>query len=426
MVPLPIYTIRIDTNVMNLRKLSPLLSFVVVLAALFVVFRLWTPEETKLQGRYTVIVSIDGFRAEYFGRAHTPALNAMATEGVRAILTPMYPSNTFPNHYSMATGLHPQNHGLVNNSFWDEDLQDYYKLGDIERVHNPDFYWGEPIWNTAEKQGIKAGSYYWVGSETAIQGMHPSYWKVFDGNDSFVARADSVLAWLRKPEEERPRLITWYLQEPDAAAHHHGTQSQETLDMIAHVDSVIGYFRSELGKLPIANLVDFIVVSDHGMADLDPDKVVNLMDYLPRDSFSFVVEGAPTLLYAKSPEYVDVALEVLKTIPYITAYRTSEVPERFHYNKGGRLGDIVVMPELGASIFFRDEPRLEKKAGHGFDNQLPEMQAIFFAVGKSFAKGKEVGAVPNITIYPLLCRLQGLTPAPNDASEADVDRLLGR
>lgn len=412
---------------MNSRKLTSLLSFVVVLAAFFVGYKLWTKQDANPQQRYAVIVSVDGFRAEYVEQAHTPALDAMASEGVKAMLTPMYPSNTFPNHYSMATGLHPQNHGLVNNSFWDEELQDYFKLGDIEKVHNPDFYRGEPIWNTAEKQGVKAGSYYWVGSETAIQGMRPSYWKVFDAADPFVARADSVLAWLRKPEAERPHLITWYMQEPDAVAHHHGTQSQEVLDMIAHVDSVIGYFRSELAKLPIANEVDFIVVSDHGMADLDPNKVVNLTDYLPRDSFTFVVEGAPTMLYAKNPEYVDVALEKLKSVPYISAYRTAEVPERFHFNQGKRIGDIVIIPELGTSLFFRDELKMgSKAAGHGFDNQLPEMQAIFFAVGPSFAKGKVVGAVPNITIYPLLCRLLGLTPAPNDASEADVDKLLGK
>lgn len=411
---------------MNPRKLTSLLSLVVVLAALFVGYKMWTSEDTKSQERYTVIVSIDGFRAEYLDRAHTPALDAIAREGVKATLSPMYPSNTFPNHYSMVTGLHPQNHGLVNNTFWDEELQDYYKVGDLEKVHNSNFYWGEPIWNTAEKQGVKAGSYFWVGSETAIQGMRPSYWKLFDGAEPFMARADSVLSWLRKPIEERPRLITWYLEEPDACGHHNGTQSQKTLDMIAHVDSVIGYFRSELAKLPIANQVDFIVVSDHGMVDYDPNKVVNLIDYLPRDSFDFVVEGAPTLLYAKTPEYVDVALEKLKAVPYITAYRKAEVPKRFHYSSGHRIGDIVIIPELGASVFFSVNPKLTKVAGHGFDNELPEMQAIFFAVGDSFAKGKEVGRVPNITIYPLLCRLLGITPAPHDASEADVDKLLGR
>lgn len=411
---------------MNSRNLTSLLSFVVLLAALFAGYKLWTVTETPSQQRYAVIVSVDGFRAEYLDRASTPALDAMASEGVRAVLSPMYPSNTFPNHYSMATGLHPQNHGLVNNSFWDEKLQDYYKVGDLERVHNPNFYLGEPIWNTAEKQGVKAGSYFWVGSETPIQGMRPSYWKVFNAGEPFVARADSVIAWLKKPEAERPHLITWCLEEPDACGHHNGTQSQEVLDMVARVDSVIGYFRSKLAQLPISDQVDFIVVSDHGMVDYDPNKVVNLMDYLPRDSFSFVVEGAPALLYAKNSEYVDVALEKLKSVPHITAYRTAEVPERFHFNKGKRLGDIVIMPDLGASVFFSEAPKLSKVAGHGFDNQLPEMQAIFFAVGDSFAKGREVGRVPNITIYPLLCRLLGLTPAPNDASETDVDKLLGK
>lgn len=411
------------------RTITTFLAFVVVLAALYVGFHLWYSSSdgsssTSGQERYVVILSLDGFRTEYLERASTPALDAMAREGVKGALIPSYPSNTFPNHYSMATGLYPEHHGIVNNSFWVEEMQDFFKLGDEEKVHNPAFYLGEPIWNTAEKQGVKAGCYYWVGSETPVQGMRPSYWKVYDGSDPFMARADSVIAWLQKPEELRPRFIAWYIQEPDASGHHHGTESREVLDMCQSVDSVVGYFRSQLSQLPIASKVDFIVVSDHGMKNYEPDRVVNLWEYLPRDSFRFVVEGAPALLYAKDPQFVDEALEALRNVPHISAYRRSEVPERFHYNEGDRLGDIVIIPDAGGYVYFREEAHFDRVAGHGFDNRLPEMEAIFFAVGESFSRGRVVAAFPNVTIYPLLCRLLGIKPAPNDASEADVDQLL--
>lgn len=412
---------------MNSRHTTTLLSLVVLLASIFFGAKLWTSTAHDAVGdRYVVIVSLDGFRGEYLTRAHTPALDAMGEQGVRGALTPCFPSNTFPNHYSMVTGLYPQNHGIVNNTFWDFELNDFFKVGDLDKVQNPKYYWGEPIWNTAERQGVKTGSYYWVGSEAAIQGMRPSYWKVYDSADPFLARADSVLAWLQKPLEERPRLITWYLQEPDAVGHHNGTQSDKVISMCEEVDNVVGYFRSELAKLPIAAQVDFIVVSDHGMADYDASKVVNLNDYLPRDSFSYVAEGVPGLLYTKTASYADEVVRILKDVPYIDAYRTADVPERFHYSRGERLGDVVVIPEVGGYVYFREDATFDRIAGHGFDNQAPEMQAIFFAEGPSFARGKVVPAVPNITIYPLLCRLLGITPAPHDATEADVDILLGK
>ncbi len=413
-------------NKKNRISTTTLLSLLVALAGILVAFELWRPPEKAPQERYVVILSLDGFRTEYLTRANTPALDAMAEEGVKGALIPSYPSNTFPNHYSMATGLFPEHHGIVNNAFYDEELQDYYQLGDIEKVHNPAFYWGEPIWNTAEKQGVTSGAYYWVGSETKVQGMHPTYWKVYDESDPFTARADSVISWLKKPTSVRPHFIAWYLQEPDATGHHHGTRSTEVLEMCSEVDSIVGYFRHELSKLEIAPLVDFIVVSDHGMVDYDPNRVVNLQDYLPRDSFNFVVEGAPALLYCKDSLYIEHVMTVLDKVPHISAYRTKEVPERLHYNSGKRLGDIVIIPDKGGYIYFREDATFDRAAGHGFDNNLPEMQAIFFATGPSFPKGYQAKAVPNVTIYPLLCRLLGITPAPNDATEADVNTLIGR
>lgn len=413
---------------MNRRKqTNVLLLLVVALAVIFVGRRIYyTNQQSQTQlDRYVVVLSVDGFRTEYLERAETPALDAMAREGVQGRLIPCYPSNTFPNHYSMITGLHPQNSGLINNRFWAPDLNDYYSLGDKDRVYNPDFYWGEPIWNTAEKQGVKAASYFWVGSETAIQGMRPSYWKSYDGRVPFIERADSVLMWLQKPLKERPRMITWYLQEPDATGHK-GTQSPELIQMVQQVDSVIGYFRAQLARLPIADQVDFIVVSDHGMTDMIPEKAVNLMDHLPKDSFAYVVEGAPSMLYTRNESYINEAMSILEKIPNISAYRRADVPERYHFNRGERIGDIVIIPDIGVQVSFRNNPTISHGGAHGFDNLHPDMEAIYFAVGQSFGQGVKVGATPNITIYPLVCRLLGITPAPNDASEIDVDKLIGK
>ena len=172
--------------------------------------------QTKKQSdRYVVVLSMDGFRSDYPSRAHTPTLDSLANVGVRSTFRPCYPSVTFPNHYSMATGLHPDHHGLVNNFFYDAELDSSYRMGNLD----PQFYGGEPIWNTAERQGVRTASFYWVGSEVPLESGQPSIWKPFDKSVPFSDRADSVISWLKLPEDVRPHLIMWYMEEPDAIGH---------------------------------------------------------------------------------------------------------------------------------------------------------------------------------------------------------------
>lgn len=378
--------------------------------------------EKNQKDRYVVVLSCDGFRSSYFDEHPTPALHRMAQEGLRSSLIPCFPSLTFPNHYSLATGLYPEHHGIVHNTFYDKELG-RYSIGDRESVENPDFYGGEPIWITAKKQGLKTASYYWIGTETKIQGMQPDHWYKYDGKVPFKDRADQVIEWLRMPEEERPRLIMWYMSEPDHAGHHHGAESVEVKEQVARVDDVIAYFMDQLAGLPIADQVDFIVVSDHGMATFDTDHYINLADQLKREHFEHIVEGVPSMLYGSTDD-VDDVLQRLEKVPYVKAYKKGQLPERFMYNDNDRIGDIVVVPEPGTQLQFRRNGKATTGGAHGYDNQAPEMQAIFFAVGPDFEAGSTHEAFENITLYPLICKLLGLTPAPNDADEAVAESLL--
>lgn len=376
--------------------------------------------------RYVVVLSLDGFRADYQTKTTTPHLDAMDREGVSGAFRPCYPSLTFPNHYSMATGLHPNNHGLVSNEFWDEAGR-HYKLGNRKSVEDPTFYLGEPLWNTARRQGLQTASFYWVGSETPIGGHHPHRWKRYDSRVPFRDRADSVISWLSEPIESRPRLVMWYIEEPDHTGHHHSPEADETHLMIRQVDSVVGYFRSRLATLPIAQQVDFILVSDHGMMAYDRAKEVNLADYLPIDSFRHVSTGPFTHLYPKE-SYVEEAYRILKTVPYVQVYRKGDLPERLHFGSSHRIGELVVMADLGASIHFLPKGKRINRlaAGHGFDNKHPEMLALFKAVGGSFVPGRKLHhPIPNITLYPLVCRLLGIEPAVHDA-DLDLARSLIR
>lgn len=376
--------------------------------------------------RYVVVLSLDGFRYDYQSKAHTPALDAIDREGMSGMFRPCFPSLTFPNHYSMATGLHPNNHGLVGNEFWDEKGR-HYRLGDRKAVEDPSFYAGEPLWNTARRHGLRSASFFWVGSETAIGGHQPDRWKRFDSQVSYYERADSVISWLNLPEAERPRLIMWYLEEPDHTGHHHTPDAPETSRMIAQVDSVVGYFRAKLAQLPVAKQVDFILVSDHGMMTFDPKRIVNLADYLDINDFEHVATGPFTHLYPKAGR-LEANLEKLSKVPGVRAMRKSDVPKRLHYGTSPRIGDIVVMGDPGVTIFFRPSglPDHILAAGHGFDNEYPEMLALFKAVGPSFEPGRRVHEpVLNITLYPLVCQLLGIEPAPHDA-DTSLARSLWR
>lgn len=377
--------------------------------------------------RYVVVLSLDGFRDDYQSKAHTPNLDAMDREGVSGSFQPCFPSLTFPNHYAMATGLYPDNHGLVGNEFWDAQ-HGHYRIGDRQAVENPAFYLGEPVWNTAKRQGVQTASFYWVGSETAVGGSQPHRWKRFDNSVPYTDRADSVLSWLSLPEPERPHLVMWYIEEPDHTGHHYNPEHQNTAQMITQVDSVIGYFRRGLSRLPHANKVDFIVVSDHGMGRFDEERTVNLADYLPLDSFEHVATGPFTHLYPKAG-YTEEAIRRLSRVKGIKVYRKDQLPARLHYGTSPRIGEIVVMAEMGVTVYFSPKglPKRILAAGHGFDNLYPEMLSLFKAAGPHFEAGRHiVEPIPNITLYPLICELLGIKPSKHDADEALAKSLIKR
>ncbi|NQU80840.1 MAG: alkaline phosphatase family protein, partial [Bacteroidetes bacterium] len=214
---------------------------------------------------YVVMLSLDGFRWDYPQKANTPNLDRIAEIGVRAeSLRPCFPTKTFPNHYSIATGLYPGNHGIVLNNFYDSAMDVSYSLGNRESVENGDFYGGEPIWVTAENQGVITASYFWVGSEAPVKGVQPTYWKRYEHKFPFTQRVDSVIAWLSLPEEKRPHLITWYMDEPDSKGHQLGPDNPDLIPVISYLDSLVGNFMFKLNRLEIGKNVNFIVISDHG------------------------------------------------------------------------------------------------------------------------------------------------------------------
>lgn len=369
--------------------------------------------------RYVVVLSMDGFRSDYPTRAHTPVLDSLGKAGVKAAFRPCYPSVTFPNHYSMATGLHPDHHGIIHNSFYAPELDSVY----TKRSNDARFFGGEPIWNTAERQGVRTATFYWVGSEIAVNGRQPSTWKKFDSSIPFRNRADSIIAWLQRPEKTRPHLVMWYLEEPDYSGHVCTPDSPATMKAVERVDSTLGYFFNRAHTLDIFDKIDFIVVSDHGMATFTPEQSVNLAEYLPRDSFRYVFDGVPTLLYPNEG-YTETAYEILKRVPHITVWKKGEVPERFVYGKNARIPELIVAPDIGTYVVFGNQPKAKAGGAHGYDNFTPEMEGIFYAAGPSFKTHTVLPAMPNVNLYLIIARLLGITPAPNDGDSLQVEQLF--
>lgn len=235
---------------------------------------------------YVVLVSFDGFRWDYQDLYETPNFDLLEKNGVKTrYMIPSFPTKTFPNHYTLATGLYPDHHGIINNNFYASELDGIYRIGDADMVTNPDAYFGEPIWVSAEKQGIRSASYFWVGSEADILGISPSYWYAYDESVPYPDRVDQVIRWLSKPPGERPGLVLLYFDEPDGIAHRYGPEHHETGKVVSYLDSVLGYLRSEIAALEHGDLVNLIVLSDHGMGPVTPhswQKVPHLRRITPR------------------------------------------------------------------------------------------------------------------------------------------------
>ena len=407
----------------KIKLIAPVLLIVLVIVACS--SNAYVKEIPKKQ--YVVMLSLDGCRWDYPQMADMPNLEAIAREGVKMeSLQPSFPSKTFPNHYSIATGLYPDHHGIVQNTFYDPDMDAYYKIRDRKAVENKDFYGGEPIWVTAEKQGLKTASFYWVGSEAPVKGTYPSRWKKYDHHFQYEARVDTVISWLSLPEKERPRLITWYYPEPDEVGHNTGPESDKTRIKLEYLDSLIGDFRQKLATLPIADQVNIIVTADHGMTQISGDKWIYFEDYIQPTWLDTSLGSTPVWMFDVKAGFEDSVYINLNRAEHLNVWKKDSIPDTLHYGKNSRVMDIVATPDLHWSIGWGDRKYpLDMIGGaHGYDPRYKDMHAIFYASGPAFKHGYVHPTVENINIYPLIAKILNLKPAETDGKLENVSRML--
>jgi arylsulfatase A-like enzyme len=384
----------------------------------------------QLDRPYVVLFSIDGFRWDYPGLAHTPAMDRMANEGMKAeYLQPVYPTLTFPNHYSIATGALPRRHGLVANSFPDEERNRWYDYKDPSTVQDGDWYHVEPIWVTAEKQGLVAAAYFFVGTEADIGGTHPTHWRAFDPADSDESRVEQVLEWLAEPPSHRPHLITLYSQDVDDQSHRHGPGSPECLAAIERVDQRLGQLLDGIAELPHGDRVYVILVSDHGQAAYDPSKQPLVLDRLIDLSGIRAVEGGPyvSLFFAAAERgRIEAVRDVINGQWNCgRALMPQEAPDDWALSASAHFLDLLVVADPGCGVLSRFGMMHKiTKGDHGWPPDFPQMRGVFFAVGPRIPAGVQVGPASVMDVYPMMMSILGLT-APH-IIDGDPDRLASR
>lgn len=379
-----------------------------------------------------ILISLDGYRYDYLEKFNPPVLNKLAKEGVRAKwMIPSFPTKTFPNHYTVATGLYPENHGIIENNIY--DFGTVFSLGKREEVQNSRWWLGEPIWVTAEKQGRIAASYFFVGSETTIKGETPTFWRTYNGKVPPEMRVDAVLSWLDLPVEKRPQMITLYFSDADDAGHEFSPDAEETKYAALNADRYVERLMNGLKQRKIDDEANVIVVSDHGMATVNSQNTTFLDDYFDFAATKRILWTNEIVQIFPKAGKIDEIYGKIKNLDHATCWKKSAIPARLHYRKSPRIAPIVCSSEEGWMTTSRErhadwikdieDPR-QPRGAHGYDNRYQSMQATFIAHGSAFKKGYVAEPFENVNVYNLMCSILGLKPAPNDGDFDKVKNLL--
>jgi predicted AlkP superfamily pyrophosphatase or phosphodiesterase len=374
---------------------------------------------------YVLLISLDGFRYDYAERDHAMNLLALGKSGVTAkALIPSFPTTTFPNHYTIVTGLYPAHHGIVDNSFWDPARNAEFRSSDSASTTEGSWWGGTPLWVLAEQQGMRAASFFWPGSDAEIQHTRPTYYYKYDGKIPNDRRVEQVVEWLKLPKPERPHFITLYFSDVDHEGHQFGPDAPQTHQAIKMIDAELGKLFTQIRALDVP--LDIFVVSDHGMAavtgDVDISKLADLTDV------ETATNSTDFKFYSSDPKRIDRLYgELHGKDPRVEIYRPSEIPERLHYANNPRIGDLVAFAAEPVVLHLAAKPgQTLPKGMHGYDAaRMPDLRGIFFAAGPDLKAGLTVEEFQNIHIYPLIAHILGLrTPSEIDGQLSVLAPIL--
>ena len=352
-----------------------------------------------------LLISIDGFRHDYIERFDSPTIDRMIREGLYAdSMQHVFPTKTFATHYSLVTGRHPGTHGVVANNMWDPRREARFSLGNREAVNDGFWYQGgEPIWVTAEQQGLIAATYFWPGSEAMIQRTRPSHYRAYDGRVPHAERVDQVLEWLAMPEAERPDFLTLYFSRVDSRGHGDGPAAPSVLEAAAEVDAELGRLFSELEARGQLDSINILLVSDHGMSTVSRERTVALDEHIDLSKVRVSDWGPAAQIWAGEMS-ADEIVAALDGVEHLQAWKRADIPERYHFGSHYRVPDVLVEADPGWLI--SSKPYMANPSPpegmHGWDPALAEMHGVFIARGPGFAPGARSPAVRSVSLYPLM------------------------
>ncbi len=377
-----------------------------------------------------ILISLDGFRHDYLDTFPTVTFQKIKAEGVSSKgLLPCFPSKTFPNHYSIVTGLYPEHHGIVGNVMYDMARDDWFRIGSgSSPTRDPYWFGGEPIWVTAEKQKRKTATFYWPGSDAPIMGVMPTYHRYYDGSTAYKDRVDQVLAWLSLSDEDRPSLLNLYFESPDREGHAYGPFSPETKNAVESVDSLVGALIKGIEDLNMTDKVNIMITSDHGMTQLSRDRVIFLDDYIDLDDIT-LINRSPNAEIVCADSLRNFVFEALdEAHPNWDVFFREETPDHWHFRNHPRIAPIVAAAHDGWTIttheIFENHPTNYLGGAHGYDPQYESMHGIFLGIGPDFKENVQLQAFENIHLYNLMCQLLQIHPAPNDGNLEEVLETL--
>lgn len=367
-----------------------------------------------------VLVSFDGWRWDYIDLLPAPNLKALAARGVRAAaLIPAFPVLTFPNHFTIVTGLYPEHHGVVGNSMHDRAMPERFTQSSAT-ARDPRWWEGEPLWVTAIGQGRRAATMFWPGSEAAIGGMRPTYWKPYDKQVATLDRVAQALTWLALPAAERPSFVSLYFEEVDTAGHDFGPNSPELAAAASHLDDALGQLVAGIHRLGLDDRTSIVIVSDHGMTPVSYDRVVYLDAMIDLSTIDILESGSNLQINPRDGDVERLYRRLHGRHPKLAIYRRGDVPARLHFRDSARIPSIVGVPADGWTVTSGE--RLTREAlhagAHGYEPTTPNMGALFVAAGPTLRHGLVVAPFENIHLYDLFCRILQITPVKNDGRPA--------
>ncbi|XP_028652230.1 ectonucleotide pyrophosphatase/phosphodiesterase family member 5 [Erpetoichthys calabaricus] len=400
---------------LNIQEVTALWQFVICL---------YLPTRAfSLNGQQSILlVSFDGFRWDYIHRVPMPHFQALLANGVYVTrVENAYITKTFPNHYTLVTGLHAESHGIVANEMYDPSINKTFSTGSSDVYES--VWWDEafPIWVTNQNEGHRSGAAMWPGSDVKIHNVHPSYYMPYNMSVPFTTRVDQLLGWFSGKDYINLGLLYW--EEPDEMGHTLGPDSPDMDKVIEDIDLKLGYVMEQLQKAKLMDKVNIIVTSDHGMAQLSPDRVIVLDDIVDRDLYTLVDKSPVAAILPKQGRFDDVYNALINANLSMTVYKKTDIPERLHYKHNDRIQPIILEAKEGWTIVQnRSEHRM--LGNHGYDNTFPSMQPLLVAHGPAFKKNYTKQFMKSVDLYPLMCHILGINPKPHNGSLANVQDLL--